>query len=94
MIIGKVDGDSNRKLSQKFSIKGFPTLLWFSENSSDPIPYEGPRDLDSLSKFITEKTRIKSKVTKETTAKVAVQLTDKNFEDIVMDKHKNVLVEL
>lgn len=99
IIIGKVDGDSNRKLSQKLNIKGFPTLLWFDEKSTEPAPYEGRRDLDSLTQFITEKTKIKSSAgaaagDKQDQNKLAVQLNDRNFEEIVMDQNKDVLVEL
>lgn len=96
-----MDGDSNRKLSQKLNIKGFPTLLWFDEKSTEPTPYEGRRDLDSLTQFITEKTKIKSSAgsgaavgDKQDQNRLAVQLNDRNFEEIVMDQNKDVLVEL
>ena len=51
--IMKVNGDKNgKKLSKRYKIQGYPTLLLFSPNHTDPITYEGIRDQTSISNFI------------------------------------------
>lgn len=57
--IAKVDADENRSLGKRFGIQGFPTVKWFDGKSDKPEEYNGGRDLESLSAFITEKTGIK-----------------------------------
>lgn len=48
----KVNGDaSGKKLSKKYKIQGYPTLLLFRENS-EPIEFDGSRDAESISNFI------------------------------------------
>ena len=44
--VAKVDVPANRKLGQRFDIKGFPTLKFFSHGVL--YSYSGPRDKDSL----------------------------------------------
>jgi len=90
--IAKVDGDAHKSLSQRFGIKGFPTLKWFDGKGGDPEEYKSGRDLEAMTKFITEKTNIKAKVKKETPSKV-VTLTDANFEDVVTKSDKDVFVK-
>ncbi|KAK9702771.1 hypothetical protein K7432_011079 [Basidiobolus ranarum] len=92
VIIAKLDADANRNLASKFNIQGFPTLKWFPKGSLDsPENYEGGRDFDSLTKFVTEKTGALPRV-KKVHSDVAV-LTDSNFNGIALDENKNVLVE-
>ncbi|KAJ3202265.1 hypothetical protein HK099_001904 [Clydaea vesicula] len=71
----KVDADSNKAIGQRFGVNGFPTLKWFPKGEKkNPVDYAGGRDLESLSKFITEKTGLKSKIKPtETFVKVLVE---------------------
>jgi protein disulfide-isomerase A6 len=85
--IAKVDADEHRSLGQKFGVQGFPTIKFFDGKSSDPIEYNGGRDLESLSAFITEKTGIRPKGAKKEPSNVQI-LTDSTFDkEIGGDKH-------
>ncbi|KAI8148916.1 thioredoxin-like protein [Fennellomyces sp. T-0311] len=94
VVIAKVDADEHRDLGGRFGVQGFPTLKWFPKGvtSSEGVEdYRGGRDLDSLSKFIQEKTAIRPRI-KSTKSDVVV-LTSKNFDTVVKDPKQNVLVE-
>eukprot|EP00566_Odontella_aurita_P021766 CAMPEP_0113546820 /NCGR_PEP_ID=MMETSP0015_2-20120614/12014_1 /TAXON_ID=2838 /ORGANISM="Odontella" /LENGTH=232 /DNA_ID=CAMNT_0000447309 /DNA_START=51 /DNA_END=749 /DNA_ORIENTATION=+ /assembly_acc=CAM_ASM_000160 len=49
LLVAKVDVTSNPGLGERFSIRGYPTLLFFAERQM--FRYKGPRDLESLSDF-------------------------------------------
>jgi protein disulfide-isomerase A6 len=88
--IAKVDADSEKSLGKRFGIQGFPTLKWFDGTSDQPEDYKGGRDLESLTKFITEKTAVKPK--KRAAAPSAVEmLNDKTFKEQI-GGDKDVLV--
>jgi protein disulfide-isomerase A6 len=89
LVIGKVDADDHKDLGRKFGVQGFPTLKWFDGKSKDPEDYNGGRDIESLTKFITEKTGIKPKSAK-VVSKVTM-LTDRTFNETI-GSEKNVLV--
>lgn len=76
--IAKVDADAERSLGKRFGVQGFPTLKWFDGKSDKPIEYNTGRDLESLTKFITEKTGIQPKK-KYTPPSKVVYLTDSTF---------------
>ncbi|KAF4927214.1 Protein disulfide-isomerase erp38 [Colletotrichum viniferum] len=80
--IAKVDADAERDLGKRFGIQGFPTLKWFDGKSDKPTDYNGGRDLESLSNFITEKTNAKPKK-KYTPPSAVNMLTDESFKTIV-----------
>lgn len=56
VIVGKVDADKHRPLGERFDVKGFPTILFFSRGK--PVEkfsvYQGPRGYDGFLKFIEE----------------------------------------
>ena len=58
---------------------------------NDPIDYKGGRDLESLAKFVSEKSGVPYKVKQEKS--VAVPLTTESFDEIVYSEGMNVLVE-
>ena len=78
LVIGKVDADDHKELGRKFGVQGFPTLKWFDGKSDKPQDYSGGRDLESLSKWITDKTGIKPK-SKKTAPSAVEMLNDKSF---------------
>jgi protein disulfide-isomerase A6 len=85
--IAKVDTDAERDLGKRFGVQGFPTLKFFDGKSDKPTEYNGGRDLESLSNFITEKTGVRARKKMEKPSKVAM-LTDATFEkQIGGDKH-------
>jgi len=89
--IAKVDADEHKSLGKRFGVQGFPTLKWFDgKKGSTPEDYSGGRDLDSLSKFISEKTGIKAKAAKAAPSHVEM-LTDATFKTEI-GGDKDVLV--
>jgi protein disulfide-isomerase A6 len=89
LVIAKVDADDHKSLGRKFGVQGFPTLKWFDGKSETPEDYTQGRDLESLTKFITEKTGIKPRSNKP--ASKVTMLTDRTFNDTI-GSDKNVLV--
>jgi protein disulfide-isomerase A6 len=78
LTIAKVDADSEKSLGKRFGIQGFPTIKYFDGKSETPEDYNGGRDLESLTEFLTKKTGIKPK--KKAVAPSQVEmLNDKSF---------------
>ncbi|KAF1944753.1 protein disulfide-isomerase A4 precursor [Clathrospora elynae] len=88
--VAKVDADNHKSLGKRFGVSGFPTLKYFDGKSDKPTDYSGGRDLESLTKFITEKTSIKPKVKGKLPSQV-VYLSDQSFKEKV-GKDQDVLV--
>lgn len=88
--IAKVDADAERALGKRFGIQGFPTLKYFDGKSDKPEDYKSGRDLESLTKFLTEKAGVKSKKKLEMPSEVNM-LTDKSFAETI-GSDKSVLV--
>ncbi|KAI8898718.1 thioredoxin-like protein, partial [Globomyces pollinis-pini] len=91
IIIAKVDADNYKDIATKYNVQGFPTLKWFPKGSTDPEDYTGGRDEESFFDFIKEKTGLKSAFKKAPTS--VVVLSSSNFDEIVLNSNKNVLVE-
>ncbi|KAF7986489.1 hypothetical protein HWV62_31295 [Athelia sp. TMB] len=91
VVIAKVDADGEgRPLGSRFGVTGFPTLKWFNAEG-EAEPYEGGRDLDALSAFITAKTGVKSNI-KPPPAPETLILNAHTFAETALDASKNVLV--
>lgn len=88
--IAKVDADENRSLGKRFSVQGFPTIKWFDGKSDKPEEYQGGRDIESLSAFVTEKIGIKSRSAPKEASNVQF-LDDASFKSTV-GADKDVLV--
>lgn len=88
--IAKVDADAQRELGKRFGVQGFPTLKFFDGKSDKPTDYSGGRDLESLTKFIIEKTGVRSKKSLAKPSSL-VMLTDSTFKKQI-GGDKNVLV--
>lgn len=88
--IAKVDADSEKTLGKRFGIQGFPTIKFFDGKSEKPEDYNGGRDLESLTAFITEKTGVKPKKAKVAPSQVEM-LNDKTFKTEI-GGDKDVLV--
>lgn len=90
VVIGKVDADEHKDLGRRFGVQGFPTLKWFDGKSDKPEDYNEGRDLESLSKFVSEKIGIKPKAKKAAQSAVAM-LNDQTFKQQI-GGDKDVLV--
>ena len=88
--IAKVDADAEKELGRRYGVQGFPTLKWFDGKSDTPTDYQGGRDLESLSSFISEKTGLKVK-TKKAAPSAVEMLTDRSFKTEI-GGDKDVLV--
>lgn len=89
--IANVDADKHKELGKRFGVQGFPTLKWFDGTpGAEPQEYNGGRDLESLTKFITEKSGVKTKGPKKAVSHVEM-LTDTTFKQEI-GGDKDVLV--
>lgn len=93
VLIAKVNADQNKELSRRFGVKGYPTIKYFPFNSLEAEDYNGPRDSASIVDFINQKAAEAHGKAKGPAPAAAEQLNAANFDDIVMDENKNVLVE-
>lgn len=91
VIIAKVDADSEREIGGRFGISGFPTLKFFPKGSKEPEEYSGGRTIDDFVTFLNGKTGANGRV--KTAPTDVVVLNDDNFDSIVLDSSKDVLVE-
>lgn len=89
--IANVDVDKHKDLGKRFGVQGFPTLKWFDGTpGAEPEDYNGGRDLESLTKFVTEKSGVKTKAPKKAASHVEM-LTDTTFKQEI-GGDKDVLV--
>ena len=82
VVIAKVDADSEKSLGKRFGVQGFPTIKFFDGKSDKPEDYNGGRDLESLSEFITKKTGVRAKKARAPVSEVEM-LTDSSFKKII-----------
>jgi protein disulfide-isomerase A6 len=90
LVVAKVNADSEKDLGKRFGVQGFPTIKFFNGKSDKPEDYNGGRDLESLTEFLTKKTGIRPKRTKPAPSQVEI-LNDKSFKEQI-GGDKDVLV--
>jgi len=54
LFVAKVDATEQKKLGERFEVKGFPTLLWFVDG--EKFDYTGGRTKDTIVSWIQKKT--------------------------------------
>lgn len=91
VLIGKVDCDDQKDLCGKFEVQGYPTIKWFPKGSLEPKKYEGARTAEALAEYINTEGGTNVKISAPPSN--VVILTPDNFDEVVMDKSKDVLVE-
>jgi len=91
VVVAKVDADKHKELGTRFGVSGFPTLKWFPKDSKTPEDYDGGRDSQEIIDFINRRAGTRGKVAKESSSVSVLDTT--NFDTIVQDKTKHVLVE-
>jgi len=93
VVVAKVDADAHRDLGSRFGVTGFPTLFFFpAGKTDDPEKYTGGRTAEDIISFISKRTGVQGKKAVAPPSAV-VTLTDSNFNKIVKDNTKDVLVE-
>ncbi|CAH9075996.1 unnamed protein product [Cuscuta epithymum] len=90
-LIAKVDCDEHKTLCSKYGVSGYPTIQWFPKGSLEPKKYEGSRTIEALVEFVNSEAGTNVKVA--ATPSNVVVLTAENFDEIVLNEKKNVLVE-
>ncbi|KYQ91306.1 protein disulfide isomerase [Tieghemostelium lacteum] len=92
VVIAKVDCDveTNKALCSKYDVSGYPTLKIFAK-SVEPKDYNGMRSVDEIVTFVNNNAGTNIKIKKAPSN--VVDLTPENFEKIVLDSSKDVLVE-
>jgi len=91
VVIAKVDADKHKDLGGRFGVSGFPTLKWFPKGATTPEDYDGGRDTQEIIDFINRKAGTSARVAK---APSDVSILDgTNFDSVVLDEKKHVLVE-
>ena len=56
VLVAKVDATEHPELATRFGVQGYPTLKFFPAGSSEPIDYDGEREVSDLVSFINEQT--------------------------------------
>lgn len=92
VLIAKVDADQHRELGNRFDIHGFPTLKFFPKGKKDsPVKYESGRSAEDIINWINKETGANGRIKKAPSS--VVDLNSENFDRIVLDSKKDVLVE-
>jgi len=92
LVVAKVDANAHSSLGSEFGVQGFPTIKFFPKGkASDPEEYSGGRTAEDFIAFFNQKTGSKLFIPREPSD--VVDLTSANFDKIVKDSTKDVLVE-
>lgn len=51
-IIANLDATAHQAVAQRFGVRGFPTLKFFTKGNKDGMAYQGGRDTASLTAFV------------------------------------------
>ena len=106
--LGAVDADAHRELGGKYGVQGFPTIKVFGLNKGKPTDYQGGRtakdivsgSIDAAKQVANERLGgksssggSKSSGSSDDGKTDVVELTDSNFEDLVLNSNELWLVE-
>ncbi|KAL3638259.1 hypothetical protein CASFOL_017630 [Castilleja foliolosa] len=91
VLIAKVDCDEHKSVCTKYGVSGYPTIQWFPKGSLEPKKYEGGRTAEILAEFINSEEGTNVKIASVPSS--VVVLSPDNFDEIVLDENKDVLVE-
>ncbi|KAF8580793.1 disulfide isomerase [Ramaria rubella] len=97
LVFGKVNHDAmgSKSLIDKYGVTGLPTIKYFdADGKSEDYDPEAGRTLDELVAFVTKRSGLKSRLATPASPppEVTIQLTSANFDKIVNDPEKDVLV--
>ncbi|XP_038899679.1 probable protein disulfide-isomerase A6 [Benincasa hispida] len=91
VLIGKVDCDEHKGVCSKYGVSGYPTIQWFPKGSLEPKKYEGQRTAEALAEFVNSEGGTNVKIASIPSS--VVVLSSDNFNEVVLDSSKDVLVE-
>ncbi len=91
LIVAKVNCDAESAVCQNAGVRGYPTLKFFAKGQTTPEDYQGGRTADDLAEFINKKVGQVIRIQKAFS--YVTELDATNFDSIVMDNTKDVLVE-
>jgi len=91
VIIAKVNADEHKDLGGRYDVTGFPTLKFFKKGSTDATEFNGDRELNDLVDFVNKHASTNARISEPASA--VTILDPENFERIVLDSSKDVLVE-
>ncbi|XP_063831856.1 protein disulfide-isomerase A6 homolog [Ostrinia nubilalis] len=96
--VGAVNADEHKSLSQKYGVKGFPTIKMFT--GSKNTPYQGQRTAEAFvdAALKAAKDRAYDNLGKKSSGSSSdksdvIELTDSNFKELVLDSEDLWLVE-
>jgi len=89
--IASVDADKHRDLGTRFGVTGFPTIKWFPAGSKEGEAYSAGRTAPDMTDWINKKVGTSVRIKSAPTA--VTVLDSSNFDAIVLDATKDVLVE-
>lgn len=107
MKVGAVNADDHKQLGGRFGVQGFPTIKIFGLNKNQPEDYQGGRTADAIVSTALSKAssmvnaRLKGKSSggrsgggsKQSDPDAVIELTDSNFEELVLNSEDFWLVE-
>lgn len=91
VLIGKVDCDEHKDVCSKYGVSGYPTIQWFPKGSLEPKKYEGARTAEALAEYVNKEGGTNVKLAAVPSSVVVLNLD--NFDEIVLNNKKDVLVE-
>ncbi|ESW35323.1 hypothetical protein PHAVU_001G225600 [Phaseolus vulgaris] len=91
VLIAKVDCDEHKSVCTKYGVSGYPTIKWFPKGSLEPRKYEGARSAEALAAFVNVEAGTSVKIASAPSS--VVILSPENFDEVVLDETKDVLVE-
>jgi len=91
-VVGKVDCTKENSVCSKYGVTGYPTIKFFKKGSETPEDYQGGRSADDFIDFLNNNAGTRLKKTSKPEEAV-LTLTPSNFDKVVMDTGKDVLVE-
>jgi len=95
VIVAQVDADKHSNLAKRFGVQGFPTIKWFHKkvDKASAEDFSGSRTAEALADFIHQKLGRTNVIRLPKAEAHVVELNPENFDKIVLDPGKNVLVE-
>ena len=90
-LVAKVNADKYKALASKYEISGFPTIKFFSKGSASvKDTYMGERTAESMVEYLNKETGNEVLVFRP--PEITTTLDDDNFQSVVLDPSKDVLV--